>query len=543
MKSKEKLRNYCISKVLLKSDLPRLYFGVSPSLKNVEINFDGIFHRYGEPPAIITANFTNKSSVTVYLSEEEKIHAVIRDPQNNIIRSRHQANKLDLPSVRIMPQVTPVQRDEVILSEDYVKSAESSYLSPLHFRNQLNVWKELFPQFQRIVENSWPGVRVLELITHKPLPHEPIFLEIRNEDFVAEVGSMGHGLQMWLQIMWFLTLSRKATTVILDEPDVYMHADLQRRLIRFLKNRHPQIILTTHSIEIMSEVQPDEILVVDKKRSKSTFAVTLPAVQKLIENVGSVHNIHLTKFFHAKKFIIVEGKDIKIIKQFQNILFPNSKEPFDIIPNMSIGGWGGWNYAIGSSMVLKNAVGETIKTYCIFDSDYHTKEEIEKRYIDAEVRGVELHIWSQKEIENYVIVPTIIHRLICKRLPKRMAKPTIEEIEFQLNDTISKMHDDVFDAISTEVLSRDRKLSQGSANQKARKIIKQEIEKNGSILQLVSGKILISHLSKWSQEKFFVPFNAYTLAREFMSHEVPEEMVKLVEAIELGESIKELKII
>lgn len=293
------------------SDLPRGHIGVAPSLKNIEINFDGIFHRYGDPPAVITANFVDKSSITIYLSSEERIHAVIRNSQDEIIRSKHHAYKLNLPPVNIMPQVTPVQKEEVILTEDYVKAAASSSLAPLHFRNQLNVWYDLFPKFQKIVEDSWPGVRVMELIAQSRLPHEPLFLQIRNEDFVAEVGAMGHGLQMWLQIMWFLTLSDNATTVILDEPDVYMHADLQRRLIRFLRNRHPQTILTTHSIEIMAEVQPDEILVVDKRRSKSAFAVTLPAVQRLIENVGSVHNIHLTKFFDANRFILVEGKDLK----------------------------------------------------------------------------------------------------------------------------------------------------------------------------------------------------------------------------------------
>ncbi len=70
---------------------------------------------------------------------------------------------------------------------------------------------------------------------------------------------MGHGLQIWLQVIWFLTLFNSSEIIILDEPDVYMHADIQKRLIRFIKNKFPQVIVTTHSIEIMSEVEPEDI--------------------------------------------------------------------------------------------------------------------------------------------------------------------------------------------------------------------------------------------------------------------------------------------
>jgi AAA15 family ATPase/GTPase len=45
------------------TDLPRRFIGVSPSLKNVEINFKTIFNHYADPPSILTATFTNGASV------------------------------------------------------------------------------------------------------------------------------------------------------------------------------------------------------------------------------------------------------------------------------------------------------------------------------------------------------------------------------------------------------------------------------------------------------------------------------------------------
>lgn len=514
------------------SDLPRAYYGVSPSLQNLEINFNSIFHRYGEPPSMITANFKNNSSVTIYLSGEDKIFAVIRDGAGKIIKSRQHAHEASLPTVSIMPQVAPVQRNESILNEDYVKRTISSSLSSFHFRNQLNVFFELFPEFQEIVENTWPGVRVLELIGQGKLHSKPLDLQVRNEDFVAEIGAMGHGLQMWLQTMWFLTRSKDASTIILDEPDVYMHADLQRRIIRFLRNRFPQIILTTHSVEIMSEVQPDEILVIDKRKPQSKFASSLPAVQSLIDNVGSVHNIHLARLWHARRFILVEGKDLKLLKQLQNILFPTSEIPIDIIPNMPIGGWGGWNYAVGSSMTLKNSLGESIVAYCILDSDYHTQEEIKHRKKEAKTRGVELHIWSQKEIENYLLIPSAIQRLIAKKCARRTKPPTIEEVTKKIKEIALDMEEVVFDALSAELLARDRSLGAGGANKEARKIIKERKERGNDFLMLVSGKTLISALSRWSQDEFDVSFNPVSIATELRVTELHREIVSVVTAIE-----------
>ena len=174
------------------TDLPQREYGVSPSLRNLEINFRGIFHRYDPPPANIEGIFSNDFSVSIYLSENEEIHAVIKDPKGDIIKSKNQAHKADLPLVSIMPQVTPVQITEKILTRDYVQSAMSSTLSSLHFRNQLSfLYEQFFLEFQQVVEDTWPGVRVMDLHGQGKLPHSDIELEIRNEGFVGEVGLMG----------------------------------------------------------------------------------------------------------------------------------------------------------------------------------------------------------------------------------------------------------------------------------------------------------------------------------------------------------------
>lgn len=136
---------------------------------------------------------------------------------------------------------------------------------------------------------------------------------------------------MWLQTMWFLSRSNKDATVILDEPDVYMHADLQRRLVKLVKSNFKQVIIATHSVEIMSEVEAENILPIDSKKSKQEYANKMPIVQKIIDQIGSVHNIEIARLFSYNKFLIVEGEkdDVKLLSIFQSKIFPDSFEQFD----------------------------------------------------------------------------------------------------------------------------------------------------------------------------------------------------------------------
>jgi len=95
---------------------------------------------------------------------------------------------------------------------------------------------------------------------------------------------------------WFLSRTPPDCTVVLDEPDVYMHPDLQRRLFRLTRTRFRQCIIATHSVEIMAESDPGNILIIDKKEERSRYANNEPGVQLLIDQIGGIHNVHLASF-------------------------------------------------------------------------------------------------------------------------------------------------------------------------------------------------------------------------------------------------------
>jgi predicted ATP-dependent endonuclease of OLD family len=346
--------------------------------------------------------------------------------------------------------------------------------------------------------------------------------------FSAEIGCMGHGLQMWLQTMWFLARASENSTVILDEPDVYMHADLQRKLIRMLIQHYSQVIVATHSIEIMAEVNPNSILVVDKNSENSQYATDLPGVQNIIDNIGSIQNIGLARLWSSKKLLLVEGKDIQLLKRIQNTLFPKSEEPLDAIPNSKIGGWGGWNLVKGADLVIKNGMKQHIKTYCILDSDYYPESEIEARLKEAKKANINLHIWTKKEIENYLICPEALFRIL-ERENLTAKVVSLKEVKSKIENICESLKDSVLDNISDRIHNSNKKYTPSKANSEARKIVNQKWSDKES---LVSGKAVLKKFRLWSQTKFNVSFSDLAVAQEIRKEEIHPELVNILSGIE-----------
>lgn len=510
--------------------------GVSPAMGDIDLRGGSIFHRYGAPPALIKAYFSNETRVEVRIGKDNRIFGLLYDSNGKLITSTAQARAVSIPTIAILPQIGPLLQSEALLSADYVEQSINTGLASRHFRNQIHhLRKQHFAEFKRRAEDSWHQLQIASLDVEGDPPEQTLSLHVRDTNFVAEIGWMGHGLQMWLQTMWFLTRSSAAGTVILDEPDVYMHADLQRRLIRLLRKRPGQTIIATHSVEIMSEADPGEILIIDKARKRSKFAVSLPIVQHAIDNLGGVHNIHLARLWGSKRCLHVEGKDMAFLKIFHDTLFPDSRTPFEIIPCLSLGGWSGWPLAMGSTMSLRSSAGDAVLPYCIFDSDYHTEEEISKRYEEASQQAIALHIWKRKEIENYLIVPSAIARLISRAMSGRPGGPSDVQVQQKIEDIMEEMKDRIFDALAHEYLSQDRPGGVSGANRKARQRLEEAWQTRDGRYRVTGGKEVIAKLSEWAKTSFNVSFGPMKIARELEVGEVVSEMRSVIASIEEGE--------
>lgn len=517
--------------------LPEGSRGVRPRLADRGFDLRGAIHRLGDPPASIRAEFASGHGVEVFIGEGEEVFAVLRFEDGDLAANKSEALRLGLDHIAIQPQVAPLAWEEKLRDQRYVARYEGSARAPQHFRNQL-----LFAsagelrEFKENAERGWRGLQIRECFADQD---GSVHLIVREPSFAGEISMMGHGLQMWLQTLWFIVRNRHASTVVLDEPDVYMHADLQRGLIGQLRSRHRQVVIATHSIEIMSEVDAEEIVVIDASAPESLPAADLAAVQQVIERMGGVHNLQLTRMWRARRVLLVEGDDLTVLERLHATLSPDAM-PLGASPAWSIGGWGGYPYAVGSSMALKNAAGQRIRTYCVLDRDYHVDEEIRERFSSAKAKGIDLHVWKRKEIENYLLVPAAIARLI-EAGHRRGRPPLVDEVAERLDAIAEGFRQEVFLAHVDAHSDRGRGKSRSrDAAAYAARVMEERYGNADSRIAACPGKRVLRELRKWSQKQYGVSLSAPAIATELLESEVDAEMRGVLRAIEATRALPEV---
>jgi hypothetical protein len=196
-------------------------------------------------------------------------------------------------------------------------------------------------------------------------------------------------------------------------------------------------------------------------------------------------------------------------------------------------------YSLRNAFFVSNFMG-ALQVYCLFDSDYHTPGEIQARYKQAHSRGVELHIWKKKEIENYLLVPGVIQRLIADSTRQDANAVTECEIEDEIDRIVESQEDIIFDALSAEFHVQNRAGGIAGANKQARKVMDNAWKRQDSRWSLAPGKTAISELSRWSQQRYHVSLSPLKILKTMKRGEIDHEVIAVVTAIERGLKFEEV---
>ncbi len=340
---------------------------------------------------------------------------------------------------------------------------------------------------------------------------------------------MGNGLQMWLQIIWFLSRSKNYDLIILDEPDVYMHSDMQRKILELVKSKFPQIIIATHSIEIISRVEPDTILEINKKDKTMHYAADYKSAQAIIDDIGGVQNLALLNLGRKRKCLFVEGKDLYFLNRFNEILFGRQLD----IPTISFGGFSKIPRIYGTSNLFYSETSNQIKCFALADRDYRDKLIIDKIKNEALEEHLELHIWDKKEIENYLIIPEILFGLIPNNY-----NISYEEFLLIFDKLLESQKDNVFDLYSGQYRIDCKELDEGkqwdniTCNQHARDYLNLHWKTMKDKIDLVGGKEFLSIIAKYYQDNYKTSISYKMILDKVSIDLVPMEIKNFLEKIQ-----------
>jgi predicted ATPase len=495
-------------------------FGVFPSLRWLDFILEReTFHQYSEPPAKISARLTSGARVTVFVGDGGEVFATAHAPDGVPVTTKRDARQLSLERIGIQPQVGPVARHERELADRYIRGALDSSLAPTHFRNQLRLLDSYFEDFKLASEQSWPGLALngIEGVGLGNDRHLALFL--RDGAFVGELAAMGHGLQMWLQLMWFLTRAGNDATIVLDEPDVYMHPDLQRRLIRILFQRRQQVIVATHSIEMMAEVEPEEIIAIDSSQRQARPAKKIADIQSVVDQIGGVHNIQFARLARADRCLVVPPGDGRLLSRWYDLQAVQDEGTLELLPIFPCSGLHEWPYVIAAKRTIDQVRDEPIRMICLLPGGPLPPHLFERRRQEAEREGIDLHIWSRRTLESFALDPYVIARMF-----NQEDEVTPAAVAAQLDEIAADFFEDgrnymvsLCDMLG-QTLDVDSWLTEHWDSHVVR-------------LSLVPGRPVVLRLSAWANQRYDKKIGLRDLVATFREEDLDPELSAVLGAV------------
>ncbi len=507
--------------------------GFRASLETIGFDYSNVQHAYdSSKPAQIRAKLTNNNEIHIYIGKDQsEVFCQLRKGRNAIIHRRSDITPNMFGKTRVMPPVGSLLPNEKRIAKDRLKRFLDGYLAYRHFRNQLWEMPSDYRKFVSLLEASWAGLKIQHFEDdHGPLQNEFSML-VREGRFTSEISWHGHGLQAWMQTVWFLCRVDKSSTIVLDEPDVYLHADLQRKLIKMIESLNfRQAIVATHSSEIISDVPFQNVVAIQKRTAISKSAEHANEIQASLRSMGSIHNIQLSKLSQSGLILLVEGQDRLFLSEIAYKIGTKEFDRFSEIVIQEIEGKGNWQRALGAAGTIKEISGNEVRVKLLLDADYMLDQEKCKMLGESKKSNLDLKIWKKKEIENYLIIPEAILRYVKSRT-KSTETIELNMIQDLVASAVEKRKDDMETSYADVIRMKDPRTNVKTAMRDARKLIDTKLEAGSKLSYLICGKEMLSQISISTQEKYGVNFSAHALCKEAHLSEFDPELVDYVRTL------------
>lgn len=243
------------------------------------------------------------------------------------------------------------------------------------------------------------------------------YKKFKPRDLMAE----GSGFLQWLSV-YVLALSPNVRTLLLDEPDAHLHPSLQTQLVQALEDivasSGKQVLLATHSTEILRWAEPSSVL--EFSRKGVGYLVEPKQKISLFLGLGSQYSPKLDPLRKHKRMIIVENRsDARLLEAWAGRA--NMRWPGNIVI---------WPWT-GSSRERKNLFLQLreeipdLRVISIRDRDDQELNTVDQDTLnDKSFNGggpdFFVRVWRRRHIENYLLCPSAI---------ARVANRDIEEVE------------------------------------------------------------------------------------------------------------------
>src|SRR6266446_2194182 len=349
--------------------------GYEVSLGGIPVATENVFHNYEDDrPASVRFRVSTGEQLTLFFPKRGICNLICETAGKSVTSPKAFRQRFSI-DIGFVPILGPVEHDEQLFQREAARDALLTHRASRNFRNIWYHYPESFEEFRSLIQTTWPGMDIKE--PEVDTTHEKPLLRMfcPEERIDREIFWAGFGFQVWCQMVTFMVRNKGSSLFIIDEPDIYLHSDLQRQLLSALRALGPDILLATHSTERISEADPNEILVVTKRAQSAKRVGDPTQLRSIFNTLGSNLNPTLTQLARSKRVVYVEGKDFQIISRFASklgIRAVATRSEFAVVPTAGFNPLRAKMFTEGVQATL----GTKISTALVFDRDYRSEEEV-----------------------------------------------------------------------------------------------------------------------------------------------------------------------
>jgi len=513
------------------------HFGYDIPTANLPISLANVHSDYNtDEETSISYALTNGNTLQLRFYSNSRC-LLIADAKNAATRSTKQF-KANFPiSLFSFPTLGPLEEEEALLTDEYVLASQDTRRAHRMFRNIWYRRKKDFDAFRILVEQTWDGMSISE--PELDLTYPPSLSMFCKEGRVdRELCWAGFGFQVWLQLLTHFLSASSADVLIVDEPEIYLHPDLQHRLFHLLKSTGKQVILATHSVEIVNEAEHDDIVLVNRVKKAARRIGDIEGLQEALFSIGSGQNVHLARLSKGRKLLFLEGDDYRLLRRFAaRLKLLDLAEDINITV-VPIGGFSQRHRIEDAAWTFEKVLKAEISIAAILDRDYRCGEEIDAIVQSVRATVPNFFVLAAKEIENYLLEPNAIAKAIREHLHGR---------EFDASDvdamTPQRARDllaEISEAIKSEVLSqhisnRMRYFSTRSAKDpstiaaEAIASLDNDWATAKTKFMTIPGKRVLTSLNQQLQHRFGISITPTQILRNMEVTEIPADLRNILE--------------
>jgi energy-coupling factor transporter ATP-binding protein EcfA2 len=514
--------------------------GYNIDLSTLSVAEENIFHNYDDDQsAIVSFNLSDKSNLTLYFPEIGVGYLIVDSISGKISRPAEFRSSFDC-QIGFVPILGPVEHNERLYESEAARLALYSYQAARNFRNIWHHFPDHFSDFREKLRQTWPGMDI-EPPEIDPSHERPLLRMFCPEERIPrELFWSGFGFQVWCQMLTHVIQNQHASIFLIDEPDIYLHADLQRQLVSILRDLGPDILLATHSTEIVSEADTHDIVVVNKKSNSSRRIKDPTQLSAVFSLLGSNLNPVLTQLAKTKRVVFVEGTDFQVIGRFAHKLgYPSvgNRGEFSVVPLDGFNPERMKTLKVGMEATL----GLKVRSAIILDRDFRSDDECSFYSTECADECDVIVIHERKEIENFLLIPAAIDRAARRRLADR-AKRTGEECPYTesaqaildefANSQKAYVAAQFMATYKTFVRASDKKTHEATLNERAINAFDIMWDNTPTRLMLIGGKSALSEISSKLQDNCSISLTPTAIVEAMLVSEIPAEMVDLVKRLD-----------